>query len=68
MQGLQLLEGVAAAEWPSKSDAIRECYRNVYRQTWSKDPTATVLCSQPNAMVLDDHEVTDDWGDTPEDR
>lgn len=43
-------------------------YRSTYRQTWSKDATASVLANVQNAMVLDDHEVTDDWGDTAEDQ
>jgi hypothetical protein len=68
VQGMALLEGLAPPAWPSKSEAIRELYRNAYRRTWSKDATATVLCSQPNAMVMDDHEITDDWGDSEEDR
>lgn len=68
MQGLQLIAGLPSDEWWSHSKAIRELYRDIYRQTWSKNATATVLCSQMNAMVLDDHEIVDDWGDTDEDK
>lgn len=50
---------------PAVMREIREIYRNAYRQTWSHPTIRQVLASVPNLMILDDHEVTDDWGTDP---
>eukprot|EP00439_Symbiodinium_sp_Y106_P043175 s2486_g5.t1 len=45
-----------------------EHFRNVYRETWGHPPTRWVLANVPNLMILDDHDIRDDWGDRPEDK
>lgn len=44
---------------------VREKIREQYRFTWSYPPTAEVLRNVPNIMILDDHEVYDDFGFRP---
>jgi hypothetical protein len=48
--------------------ALREMYRQDYRESYTHPPTAAVLANVPNLMVNDDHELRDDYGDRPEDR
>ncbi|MBN2388056.1 MAG: alkaline phosphatase family protein [Anaerolineales bacterium] len=38
-----------------------EDYRNVYQHVWSNDPLRRLLRVLPTYMILDDHEVEDDW-------
>jgi len=61
-----LLKDLPQTAWEERRDEILECYRKVYRATWNKQSTALALASVPNYMVLDDHEINDDWGDTPD--
>ncbi|MCJ7662165.1 MAG: alkaline phosphatase family protein [Anaerolineales bacterium] len=37
-------------------------YRDVYTYTWSRPPLRELLANLPAFMILDDHEVDDDWG------
>jgi alkaline phosphatase D len=37
-------------------------YRDVYTYTWSRPPFRELLVNLPAFMILDDHEVDDDWG------
>lgn len=41
--------------------------RGEYRRSWTFEPTAFVLANIPNLMILDDHDIRDDWGYCPED-
>ena len=36
-------------------------YRDVYTYTWSRPPFRELLANLPAFMILDDHEVDDDW-------
>ena len=36
-------------------------YREVYAYTWSRPPLRRLLANLPAYMILDDHEVDDDW-------
>ena len=54
-------------DWAGLTDEILEILRAHYRRTWSVQGTAAVLANVPNLMLLDDHEVRDDWGWRPED-
>jgi alkaline phosphatase D len=36
-------------------------YRDVYTYTWSRPPLKHLLSNLPAFMILDDHEVDDDW-------
>jgi alkaline phosphatase D len=38
-----------------------EDYRKVYQYTWSRPPFRRLLQIIPSYMILDDHEVDDDW-------
>ncbi len=38
-----------------------EDYRSVYEYTWSRPPFRSLLANLPAFMILDDHEVDDDW-------
>jgi PhoD-like phosphatase len=44
-----------SADWDQR-------YALRYTQLWSYQPMRDALRSQPTYMVLDDHEITDDWG------
>jgi alkaline phosphatase D len=36
-------------------------YRSLYQKAWKIKPTARVLASMPHYMILDDHEIFDDY-------
>jgi len=42
-------------------------FREAYHITWSQPNTAAVLSCVSNYMVMDDHDICDNWGDSPED-
>jgi hypothetical protein len=44
---------------------IREAIQKEYRKTWTHEPIAFVLKNVPNYMMLDDHDVHDDFGFDP---
>ncbi|MEO6103120.1 MAG: alkaline phosphatase D family protein [Pseudoxanthomonas sp.] len=46
--------------YPSQTWQQRYVLR--YTQLWNYQPVRDVLRSRPNYMVLDDHEIADDWG------
>ncbi|CAE7652513.1 AVT4, partial [Symbiodinium sp. KB8] len=56
------------SKWSQHEKEIEEHFRNVYRETWGHPPTRWVLANVPNLMILDDHDIRDDWGDRPEDK
>jgi len=43
-------------------------YRQVYQHAWSNQPFRQLLQNLPAFMILDDHEVDDDWTWTDKDR
>jgi len=47
-------------KWPDEDDFSR--YLRRYRQLWAHRPTRSVLRSMPTYMILDDHDVADDFG------
>ncbi len=47
-------------KWPDEDDFSR--YLRRYRQLWAHRPTRSVLRSTPTYMILDDHDVADDFG------
>jgi hypothetical protein len=47
-------------KWPDEDDFSR--YLRRYRQLWAHRPTRSVLRSIPTYMILDDHDVADDFG------
>ncbi len=54
-------------DFPARG-AEKEHYRRNYRQAWFEDDsTAQVLRRLPNYMILDDHEVLDNFGTDPDD-
>lgn len=63
-----LIEAEKPEDWPKFEAQISELYRDIYRETWSHPPTKTVLANVPNVMIMDDHEIRDDWGDDPDDQ
>ena len=46
--------------WPD--DAWFDRYRKRYEQLWAYEPMREVLRSRPTYMILDDHDVADDYG------
>eukprot|EP00301_Raphidiophrys_heterophryoidea_P005515 c12305_g1_i1.p1 GENE.c12305_g1_i1~~c12305_g1_i1.p1 ORF type:complete len:529 (-),score=122.64 c12305_g1_i1:185-1771(-) len=66
-RAMKLLEGKTRAEFDAYGPQIEECFREIYRETWSWPPTAAVLANVSNVMMVDDHEIRDDWGQNPED-
>jgi len=61
------LNSVQKDQWPSLTNELLEVLRAHYRRTWSIPGTSFVLANVPNLMLLDDHEVRDDWGWRQED-
>ena len=53
---------------PREEEEIRELYRKYYRLNWNHPPTRRVLSQVCNLMILDDHEIRDDWGSEEQDR
>ena len=47
-------------KWPDDTDFVR--YLRRYRQLWAHRPTRSVMRSMPTYMILDDHDVEDDYG------
>lgn len=60
----------AAHEGGARSDALAhrivEAFRDLYRESWSRPSVRQQLATGANLMVLDDHEIRNDWGDRPE--
>jgi len=57
-----ILASIDEQSWPKKRTELLEVLRSRYRQTWNQEDTAYVLANVPNLMILDDHEIKDDWG------
>ena len=63
----KLLRHLPPDEWDSQKGAVLELYRNEYRETFNQKYTKLVLSHVSNLMILDDHDVRDDFGLMPED-
>eukprot|EP01062_Namystynia_karyoxenos_P078304 TRINITY_DN8045_c2_g2_i1.p1 TRINITY_DN8045_c2_g2~~TRINITY_DN8045_c2_g2_i1.p1 ORF type:complete len:736 (+),score=208.33 TRINITY_DN8045_c2_g2_i1:85-2292(+) len=50
-------------DWERLRPTILESYRALYRAAWSHLPTRVALANACNVMLLDDHDISDDWGD-----
>jgi hypothetical protein len=46
---------------PLPKDMHLPYYRSLYQKAWNVRPTAEVLAMLPNYMILDDHEIFDDF-------
>jgi len=64
----KLIIDLPAQDWPMFRRQIFEIFREVYHETWNHPPAKYCLANCPNLMILDDHEVRDDWGDRPQDK
>ncbi|KAF0979381.1 hypothetical protein FDP41_001724 [Naegleria fowleri] len=53
---------------PNEENEIKELYRKYYRLNWNHPPTRKLLAQVSNLMILDDHEIRDDWGSDACDR
>eukprot|EP00919_Chromeraceae_sp_WS-2016_P078296 GHVR01185444.1.p1 GENE.GHVR01185444.1~~GHVR01185444.1.p1 ORF type:complete len:609 (+),score=115.95 GHVR01185444.1:67-1893(+) len=62
------LDNLPKQYWDSKAEAICEIFRSVYRDTFNHPPTKQVLATVCNLMILDDHDIRDDFGDRETDR
>jgi len=52
-------------EWEDERDRILEEFRQLYRSTWGHMPTRRALANTSNVMIIDDHDICDDFGDRP---
>jgi alkaline phosphatase D len=48
------------------AERVLELFRDLYRESWSLPSVRQQLATGSNLMVLDDHEIRNDWGDRPE--
>eukprot|EP00658_Telonema_sp_P-2_P059889 TRINITY_DN4897_c0_g1_i11.p1 TRINITY_DN4897_c0_g1~~TRINITY_DN4897_c0_g1_i11.p1 ORF type:complete len:475 (+),score=74.98 TRINITY_DN4897_c0_g1_i11:167-1591(+) len=67
LQAKRRLKDVESENWLDYTEEVCDMYRDVYRKTWSHPPTRRALANVPNVMIMDDHEIRDDWGDDPDD-
>lgn len=66
LEAIAFLDRRTEEEWNKERNTILDLFRGAYRLTWSRPSTAAVLARVPNCMVMDDHEIVDNWGDHPE--
>lgn len=72
-EGMKICKGRTLVS-PQEEEAIKENFRKYYRLNWNHPATRRFISQVSNLMILDDHEVRDDWGsndvdkrrDTPE--
>ena len=62
-----LLRKTPRDQWIAKSTEILDIYRQKYRDTWGRRYKKEVLSHVSNLMILDDHEIREDFGRLPED-
>ena len=68
VQARRILHDTPKEEWHSKArDQILEIYREEYRLTLNRKYKALVMAHVSNLMILDDHDIRDDFGGVPED-
>jgi len=66
-RAMEILDDTPREQWQEKADEIRELIKDEYRRTWNFPSVKAVLAKVPSLMILDDHEVRDDWGWRSED-
>ncbi|KAK2166162.1 hypothetical protein LSH36_41g11018 [Paralvinella palmiformis] len=62
-----VLSGLSQDDWESKRQEILEIYRDKYRRVWGRPSKARCLAHFSNLMILDDHDIRDDFGSEPQD-
>jgi phosphodiesterase/alkaline phosphatase D-like protein len=58
----KLLKNKNCKTYSKYQNKIRQMIKDVYIKTFTFPPTAEVLSMVPNFMILDDHEIYDDFG------
>ncbi|KAG2382749.1 hypothetical protein C9374_005329 [Naegleria lovaniensis] len=53
---------------PQEEEAIKENFRKYYRLNWNHPATRRFISQVSNLMILDDHEIRDDWGSNEADK
>ena len=62
------LHDLPRSEWQSHRNDLLEVYRQKYRDFfWGRPSKAQVLANFSNLMILDDHEIRENYGMEPED-
>ncbi len=61
------LYGVPRSEWQGHRNDLLDIYRQKYRDFFGRPSKARVLANFSNLMILDDHEIRDNYGMEPED-
>lgn len=64
---MALLKSVPKNQWESKKQEVLNLIKAKYRLTWTHGPTQEALANIPNLMMVDDHEIRDDFGFREED-
>jgi phosphodiesterase/alkaline phosphatase D-like protein len=62
-----MLSSVPKDQWKSLEEKVLKILRDQYRKTWAHPSTRRALANVPNQMMVDDHEIRDDWGWREED-
>ena len=62
-----ILNDTPKKEWNSKTEEIREIYRDAYRKSWCRQDIRKVLATTSNLMINDDHEFRDEFGSVKDD-
>lgn len=63
----QIIDNLDRQMWDSRKDEILEIFRSRYRDTFSRTYIKNVMAHVSNLMILDDHEIRDDFGDVADD-
>lgn len=61
------MEGLDHTQFAAKEDEVYKLIKNEYRMYFTAKFERTVLANVPNYMILDDHEVKNQWSWLPED-
>ena len=56
------MKDIKKEEWEKYIEELREKLREEYRDTWKFEPTQFCLANCPSIMMIDDHEIHDDFG------
>ncbi len=59
-EGVQILR--SSIPEADKDAAIVECYKRIYRRTWTQPSMKALLAQASHLMMWDDHESRNDWG------
>ena len=61
-KAIQIIENLDSKDWDSVKEHIRESYRMLYRVNFGSTYQAQAMANAPNLMILDDHEIANNWG------